>query len=55
VDLAGVACSAFPYGLILATGSTCTVLVGLGIAAIDENPFHVRFSYQRLKNLEPLT
>jgi len=52
---AGVAGLAFPYGLNLATGSTGTVRVRLGIAAINEHPLHVRFGHQSLKNLEPFT
>jgi len=51
--LLGVACSTFFYRFIRATGSACAVLVSLGVAAIDENPFHVRINHQRLKYLEP--
>lgn len=53
INLAGIAGSAFPYSLIVSAGSTCTLLVSLGIAAINEHPLHVRFRNQHLENLEP--
>ncbi len=51
VNRAGIASSTFSYGLIVATGSACTVLVGLGIAAINEHSFHVGLRHKRLENL----
>ena len=55
VNLAGIASSTFSYGLIVATGSACTVLVSLGIAAINEHSFHVGLRHKRLENLEPFS
>ena len=51
VNRAGIASSTFSYGLIVATGSACTVLVSLGIAAINEHSFHVGPRHKRLENL----
>ena len=55
VNLAGIASSTFSYGLIVAAGSACTVLVSLGIAAINEHPFHVGLRHKLLENLEPFS
>lgn len=45
----------FDFSLsVAATGRTCTVLVSLGVAAIDENPFNVGFNNEHLEDLEPL-
>lgn len=41
MSLAGVACSTFSDCLILAADSPFAILVGFGIAAINENPLHI--------------
>ncbi len=53
MNLAGIAGSAFPYSFIVCAGSTCAVLVSLGIAAINEHPLHVGLRHQHLEDLEP--
>lgn len=54
MNLAGMACPAFPDCFINIAGSATAMLVRFGIAAIDKHPLPVRLNYQRLEQIDPL-
>lgn len=54
MNLAGIACPAFPDCFISIAGSATAMLVRFGIAAIDKNPLPIRLNHQRLEQIDPL-